>query len=169
MIVMKKIVVLIYCLCLFSLIGCSYPSYKTYYTDVNKYEEIWSLTGSLLEYDEEKSLFPEKIENLETEEFFCRYDEQIPLGEGIQILLKLNFSNSEKFEAEIERIKDRAFMCQEYFGDFDLIAYATKLNDDNCEYVLINTNNQTINYIYLQQVRREEIEINENLLPNNYE
>ena len=69
---------------LFLLTGCSYSAYIDYY-DIKDYNSIWELTGFRHGYDNTSLLFPENIDDLEVVDFFCRYDQQLPLGEGIQV------------------------------------------------------------------------------------
>ena len=99
----KKITAIILAaIIILSFSGCSYIAYKDYYIKED-YLNIWELEG--VRYDAEgiSPLFPESIENSDVQEFLCRHDQQLPLGEGIQILLKIRYDTdlllSEKKES----------------------------------------------------------------------
>lgn len=167
----KKIIVsitLIFCISiLFS--GCFYPAYKDYYSDINNYEEIWELSGLSREYKNSIKLFPKDINSLNVTDCFCRYDQQLPLGEAFQVLLEIKYDESNEFKSEMNRILSCAFNCDEYFEDNGLSAYATLMKAESYyEYVLVNEETQTIFYIYLQNLPKEQIEIKSDLLPTQY-
>lgn len=154
---------------LFAFTGCSYAANKDYYSDVDDYKEIWSLTGFNHGYDGVSLFFPESLENLDVKKFHCRYDEQLPLGEGVQILLEIQYSDEALFDAEIEKISSMATECKESFGQLELSAYATRLGADlSSEYALIDEEQQIIYYVYLQNVPKEEIEFDHELIPVGY-
>ncbi len=148
--------------------GCSYIAYKDYYTKED-YLNIWELEG--VRYDAEgiSPLFPESIEDLDVQEFFCKHDQQLPLGEGIQILLKIHY-DTDLFVSEKERISSITEECTDSFNNPDFTAYSTQIcNEGVSEYVLINNEAQTIYYIYLQDIPKKEIESDHKLLPEEYE
>lgn len=155
---------------LFSLTACSYVSYKDYYREKEDYLDIWSLAGFRHGYDGVSRLFPADIEELDVEDFFCRYDQQLPLGEGVQVFLEVKYSDAVELDAEIKRISSMAFGCNEFFESQNtLSAYSTRLGEEySSEYALIDKTNQKIYYIYLQAVPKEEIEIDNTFLPKNY-
>lgn len=153
---------------LLSFSGC-YPSYKTYYTNVSDYSEIFKLQGYILSCYEIKSIFPDSISGLDVKNFYCRYDEQLPLGEGFQVLLEIKYNDKDLFNEEINRISSIAFDCSENFKKCNFKAYATHLLKKGfSEYSLVDNNNHIIYYIYLQYLPEEEIEFDNNLLPENY-
>lgn len=158
-------------LCLLILIfcfsGCSYNAYKDYYY-IENYSELWDLEGLQLINGENQTLFPKETENLNIKNFYCRYDQQIPLGEGVQIFLEVCYNESD-FSIEKDRIISITKECDDYFINSNLNAYSLYLGEDNSsQYVLIDYNTNTIYYIHLQDLPKEEIEIDEKFLPDNY-
>lgn len=153
-----------------SLSGCSY---KTYF-DENNYSEVWECSGfnpRLYDLYETSSLFPESIDELNVEKFYARYDEQLPLGEGFQILLSVKYENKSEFNMETERIASVSTECSEQFEnlDFNFSAYGTILGwEDSMEYAVINKDDQVIHYVYVQCTEKQEIEFEHDLLPINY-
>ena len=165
---MKKGITLVAFLLVFLLSGCSYSSAKTYYRDVKNYDEIWELTGFDHGYDGKSPLFPDKITDLKVEDFYCRYDEQLPLGEGVQIFLKVIY-NEDTFLAEQERIANISTEDKENFTAVDFVAYDLKIGDQGCwEYALLDDSQKAVYYIFLYNLPKNEIEIDENLIPQNY-
>ncbi|MBE5921208.1 MAG: hypothetical protein E7269_00395 [Lachnospiraceae bacterium] len=150
--------------------GCSYVSYKEYYSATEQYSEIWKLAGFRYSTFEDGSFFfPKEIENLEVKDFYCRYDEQIPLGEGIQVFLGIQYTDEKIFNDELERILTVAFNCNEYFEKAGFSAYATRLGDDySYEYALLDKEQQVIYYIYLQSLPKDEVEFDHSFLPIGY-
>ena len=165
----KKITAIILAaIIILSFSGCSYIAYKNYYTKED-YLNIWELEG--VRYDAEgiSPLFPESIENSDVQEFLCRHDQQLPLGEGIQILLKIRY-DTDLLLSEKERISSMTEDCTDSFGNPDFMACSTQIcNEGVSEYVLINNEDQTIYYIYLQDIPKKEIEFDSELLPKEYE
>lgn len=105
---------------------------------------------------------------MEVEKFYCRYDEQLPLGEGIQILLEIVYDDL-SFKAELNRISEIALENKENFADSDLLAYYIQLGENGCwEYVLIDEEEQIVNYVFLYNLPEKEIEFEKTFLPNNY-
>ena len=95
--------------------------------------------------------------------------EQLPLGEGIQILLKIRY-DTDLLLSEKERISSMTEDCTDSFGNPDFMACSTQIcNEGVSEYVLINNEDQTIYYIYLQDIPKKEIEFDSELLPKEYE
>ena len=160
-------------LCLLILIfcfsGCSYIAYKDYYY-IENYSEIWDLEGFQLINEENQTLFPQETDNLNIKNFYCRHDEQLPLTIGVQIFLEVCYNESD-FSIEKDRILSITKECGDYFKNSDLNAYSLYLGDENSsqsQYVLIDENASTIYYIYLQDLPKDEIEIDEKFLPDNY-
>ena len=152
--------------------GCTYVAYKDYYTKVDDYEKIWSLTGFRHGYDGVSVFFPQSIEQLNVKTFFCRYDQQIPLGEGVQIILEIHYHNTSDFDIEVSRLASLGYECNNYFSETTYKAYATRIDGKpkgscySSEYALTDAENQLVYYIYLQDVPKNEIEIPIHLLPN---
>lgn len=154
---------------LFTFSSCSYLSYKNYYTDISDYSKIKDLTGLNNENCDTLSLFPNEIKNVEVKDFLCRYDEQLPLGEGFQILLQVQYSDSSLFDNELKRISSLAKKNDDYFSISKLTSYCKYIGENtSSEYALIDNNSQMIYYVYLQNVPKEEIEFDHKLLPDGY-
>jgi len=170
---MKRMVIrlTIFVICISVLFsGCSYVAYKDYYSNIDSYEKIWKLSGLSQKYKESIKLFPEDIDTLNVVDYYCRYDQQLPLGEAFQIFLKVNYDEKNLFNTEIDRITSLSFRCNEYFEVNDLSAYATLMEKDSYfEYVLVDEEQQTIYYIYLQNLPKEQIEFEYTFLPIQYE
>ena len=165
---MKKCVFSLLVIIICCLAGCGYSAYKKYYNETDDYNEIWNLTGFHHGYEDKSPLFPEKIDGLGVSEFHCRYDEQLPLGEGVQIFLKVNY-DSDSFETELKRISDVATENTTEFTNDEFSAYAVRLGDDGCyEYALTNKTEKTVCYIFIYGLPEKEIEIEKAFLPNNY-
>lgn len=167
----KKIIIFILLICLLLLSsGCRYSAYKSYYSDIEEYGEIWGLTGFRHGYEEGKYFFPSNLDNYNVIDFYCRYDEQMPLGEGIQVYLELQFPDDISVKTEIDRFTELAANCDSLFDESGLEAYATRLGDDIgiYEYALVDHHDNKIYFIYLQSLPKSEIEFSLTLLPNGY-
>lgn len=165
---MKKLLILalIFILCLFS--GCGYLANTQYFDNYNDYPNIWTLTGFRHGYEKKSPLFPNEITDLDVCEFFCRYDEQFPLGEGVQIYLEVTYVGKD-FDKEVKRISNISNKNIHNFKTTDIIAYDIKLGEDGCwEYALINPNLKKIYYIFIYNLPKSEIEFNHNFVPDNY-
>lgn len=163
------ILVLILAVFLFVLAGCSYIAYKDYYSDVDDYEKIWSLSGFCPGYEDVSPFFPESIDELDVKEFVCRYDQQLPLGEGVQLFLKIQYADKAMFDTELEKISAMSFDCSQCFEESALSAYATRLGEHFAsEYALIDEKQQVIYYIYIQNLPKTEIEFDHRFLPKGY-
>lgn len=148
--------------------GC-YPAYKSYFTDTSKYGDIWKLAGFQTNAVSGESIFPRDISGLDVEEFFCRYDEQLPLGEGIQILLKVRFDSETDFLAEADRVQAMSKDCGGYFRNKEYSFYATHFAESGFfEYAAIPPEDRSISYIYIQYLPRGELEIEDAFIPAGY-
>ncbi|MBQ6831654.1 MAG: hypothetical protein IJO28_03360 [Oscillospiraceae bacterium] len=153
--------------------GCDYIAYKNYYT-IDDYTEIWDLTGFDYKYIDLDFIFPAEIENYEVTDFFCRHDEQLPLIEGHQILLEVQFPDEEALAGELERIIPMTTQCSEHFKNSSLDAYAVSLGEviedgwSFFEYALVDKNNYKVYFVYLQDLPKKEIEFSHTLLPDDY-
>lgn len=167
-VIMKKGIILVVFLLVILLSGCSYFTAKTYYREVNNYDEIWELTGFHHGYDSKSPLFPDEITNLNVEDFYCRYDERLPLGEGVQIFLKVVY-NEDAFLAEQERIAGISTEDKKNFSAVNFMAYDLKMGDQGCwEYALLDNNQKAVYYIFLYNLAKNEIEFDKSLIPQNY-
>lgn len=151
------------------LFGCTYVAYQDEFTQLVDYPNIWELSGFHHGYTEDTMFFPKEITYLEVEDFYCRYDQQLPLGEGIQVFLRVAYETEDTFEAEMERLSSMAFACDEYFKETGFAAYATRLGTEGVsEYVLVDAENRVLCYIYLQSLPKSEVMFDQSLLPEGY-
>ncbi len=165
---MRKNIAAIAILLIFCLAGCSYSAEKTYYKDTADYDKIWSLTGFNHGYEDKSPLFPDTLTGYNVEDFYCRYDEQLPLGEGVQIFLEIRYDEND-FPAQQERISKMATEDAENFTESGFSAYVLQSGDNGrYEYALIDDGEKTVYYIFLYNLPKKEIEITKNLLPKNY-
>ena len=143
-------------------------AFKEYYSE-EEYREIWDLTGFWHGYDGISPFFPERIDNLEVNNFLCRYDQRLPVGEGVQLFMEIQYTDKKMFDKEYEKIKSMAFECNEFFDEMDFSAYAVRLiKDDSTEYALIDEKQQIIYYIFLHCLPKEEIEFEDKFVPSCY-
>ena len=166
---MKRIIIFLLAVFIsLSFSGCSYASYKDYYTNPNDYKQIWTLTGFSYGFDGVSKIFPDTIEGLNVETFFCRYDQQLPLGEGVQFVLQIKY-NDDSYEREVDRIERLSYECDKFFSETDLSFSAKCLCENGVsEYVAFDDKNLSIYYIYLQCIPKDEIEFDKRLLPDDY-
>lgn len=170
-VIIKKVLFFLLSLCtVLYCSGCSsYTAYKDYYNDICSYEEIWDLSGFRHGYDGPSPLFPSDVEKLDVVDFFCRYDQQLPLGEGIQVYLHIHYEDNEVFQDEVKRISALAFDSTDAFNKTEFSAYSLRLGTDlSSEYAMVDGSNQNIYYIYLQNLPQNEIEFDGSLIPNGY-
>ena len=167
---MKKwLLLIIIALVLFSICSCSDVYAETYISDVSAYDTIWDLPESRA--FEKSELFPMSISELQVIHFSCYHQTYQLVGTGWQVELIIKY-DSDSFSAEHERLKN---LCEESVvcGDneyFDYPAYATVWNWTQCfEYAVVNEQNSTISYIYLQLINKEDIAITSDNIPRNYE
>lgn len=165
---MKKCAIILVVLVLFCASGCKYSAYKEYFNEVNDYQDIWELTGFRHGYDDKSPLFPKSIDSLNVASFSCRYDEQLPLGEGIQIFLEIVYDDV-SFIEETDRIAKNTSENIENFEQCGLSARYIRLGQDGCwEYALIDDANKKVYYIFVYNLPREAIEFEDKFLPDNY-
>ena len=131
--------------------GCQYSAYKSDYSNIEDYEEIWELSGFRHGYDNEM-FFPANLDNYDIINYYCRYDQQLPLGEGIQVYLEIQFQDGASIKTEIERFSEFATKCDDLFEESGFEAYVTRLGEDIgiCEYALVDYQSNKIYFVYLQ-------------------
>ena len=151
------------------LCSCSQVYDEKVITDKNEYSFIWELPERRA--DERSELFPESIEDKDVVDFSCRHSTYFPLGTGWQVELCVRYDR-ETFSAEVERIRNKCVdstVCGES-GFFDAPAYATVWNDKCCyEYALTDEEENTVWYVYLQLIDKDDLKINDSLIPDGYE
>lgn len=149
--------------------GCSYEAYKEYFTEVTSYSEIWELPGMRGGVENGDSIFPRDISGLNVEMFFCRYDEQLPIGEGIQIFVQVRYDDIEGFRNEKQRLQTKYNNCDAYFNVEGYSFKSSNLSESGfLEYAAIYEKEQTVIYVYLQDLPYEEIEFDEKFIPSGY-
>ena len=154
-----------------SLVSCGYAVADTDYYTEKDYDRIWELPGVSVSVDGGKSVFPESIDNLEIKDFFCRYDQQLPLGEGVQVFLRIK-CDDELFESEIQRLQDLGQTdFDDLFEESGCTAFVNSLGEEYSyyEYALIDETEREIIYVYLESLPKDEIEMNFKYLPSNYQ
>ena len=149
--------------------GClSYPADKEYYNELSDYPNIWELAGFYLGSDEQSPLFPEDISALDVADYFCRYDQLLPLGEGVQLLLHIRYDEI-AFSAETQRIEALTTDRTDAFHCTKLRAQVLYLGTDYMsEYALIDDEDHSIYYIYLSSIPKNQLEIDLDLIPTGY-
>ena len=164
----RRSICVIIMICLL-LSGCSsYCAYKTYYDSPSDYPAVWELAGLYPGESDRSPLFPEDIRALEVESFFCRYDEQLPLGEGVQMLLHIRYDETD-FVKEVQRIEAQATDRTDAFDCAPFQALALCLGtEDRSEYALIDTRGRSIYYVYLYNLPKDQLEIDPRFLPIGY-
>lgn len=151
-------------------VGCSaYPAYKNYYSNASDYHRIWKLEGFYRGPGEQSALFPQDLHELDITDYFCRYDQQLPLGEGVQLLLEVQYSDPIAFADEVNRIASITSNRSDAFSQNDYDAYALRICEElACEYAFADEDSQLICYIYLRNIPKKQIEIDHKLLPTGY-
>lgn len=155
-----------------SLAGC-YAAFKKYYRDIEDYEVIWELPGQLYGRngrEKQTYLFPESIDNLEVLDFYCRYDELIPITEATQVFLEVQYS-SEAFLVEVDRILAMSTDVTEHFELKDVSIYATvfKTETTSYEYAIVDSTNYKVIYAYVDGIiPAEQIRFDKKYLPTKY-
>ncbi len=137
--------------------GCQYTAYIDYYSDIDKYEEIWDLSGFRHGYDDEM-FFPANLDNYDIIDYYCRYDQQFPLGEGIQVYLEIQYPDENSIKSEIDRFSVFATKCDDFFEESGFEAYATRLGEDDLntyEYALVDYQNMRIYFIFFTKLTKE--------------
>lgn len=166
---MKKKIPVIIVLILLITFTALYCSTHEYHTDVERYGK-WS------EQDRQGklSVFPDTVENMQVEEYLYQFSTGL-LDSNYQIFLKSKLSKAE-YQKEVKRLENISDSLdgktQKIHLDntsFCLPAYVTICNFDfTYEYALVDEENTTIYYVYLQFIDKENIKFDKELLPENY-
>lgn len=140
-----------------------------YCTDVEKYGK-WS------EQDRQGklSVFPDTVEKMQVEEYLYQFSTGL-LDSNYQIFLKSKLSKAE-YQKEVKRLENISDSLdgktQKIYLDnksFCFPAYVTICNFNfTYEYALVDEENTTIYYVYLQFIDKEDIKFDKKLLPGNY-
>lgn len=154
------------CIVLFS--SCKYSAITKYYNDPQQYVDVWELSGVRDSQEEKNTIFPKNLNDLNTVTFFCRYDQQYPLGEGVQILLEIKYFSDELFQKEFDKLSQQCFCVEDYFIDADKVFAVRFGEDDAIEYAMINEAEQLIAYVYIQSLPKDQIELDSKFIPTGY-
>jgi len=151
------------------LVACADDSFgHETYTKTKDYHKIFDLTE--IRYNESAfELFPQKVDGLQVDDFYCEWELGIVGSAKVEILLSVNYQQVD-FDNEISRIKALGNGSINYDdANFIFPAYVSVLGYMNTNYyALIDEANTTIHYVLLQLINDEDIDINKNFLPNNY-
>ena len=158
----KKLLILILIIFLIAnaLVGCTYKAYKTYYSK-DDYSKIWNLSGIHHDYNDVVTVFPQSIQNLNVVDFFCRYDEQLPLGEGMQVLLGVKYEDSASYNMEIDKLMSITSDSSNFFKETEFICYPINIGSDSYseyEYALADNEQKMIYYVFLKNIPQDEVE-----------
>lgn len=168
---MKKIFsLLLSILIVLSFSGCADDSFghKTY-TKIEDYNKIFDLTE--IRFDENAfELFPEKVDDLEVSDFYCEWELGFIGSAKVEILLSVNYEQVD-FDNEILRLKSLGNGKINYDKvNFKYPAYVSVLGYLNTNYyAIIDEANCSVNYVMLQLINAEDININKDFLPNGYD
>ena len=165
---MKKILISIFVVLLVLMsCSCSDVYEQTVIDDVESYNSIWNLPERRA--SEVSVLFPQTITKESCISFRCEHTTYQLVGTGWQVELVLQYDD-ESFNKEIKRLNaicDGKIVSgtSQYFNDN---AFASVWNWNSCfEYAVVGNN--TVSYVYLQLINKDELTINEKLVPHSYE
>lgn len=161
----SAIVLLLLILC-----SCSHIFSEKTITDVSMYGEVWQAFSR--SYGDYSELFPKTFENLDIQTYQNRLIQYQIVGDGWQVELKVKYDKA-AFDAEVERISKLTEGSpihgkSEYFS---LPTYASVWNGErrsSFEYAVVREEENTISYIYLQQLYESDFSISSDCIPRNY-
>lgn len=164
-----KMTILLFLVLALEVVSFSSCSYKTTYTDIKDYSEVWKLSGHNLIrsecYSTISPLFVSNIDKRDIKEFYCGYEETLPVGESFQIYLSVAFEDNE-FAEEIGRLSDEFETLDD---EFEIKTYVSVFGWNDCyEYAAVDEQKKEITYIYLQYIDYENIRFDKSLLPKDY-
>ncbi len=146
--------------------GCSGLFGYEKYTDTNDYSKIFEL--SEIRYTEALELFPDDIETLNVQDFYFEWKLGIVGSADVQFLLSVMYDDLQ-LQQEILRIQSLADGKVVYDTEsFEHKAYVLLLGYDNTSYYALIDGN-TIHYVLLQLMDKENIDIDTDFLPLGYE
>ncbi len=151
------------------LVACADDSFgHEIYTKTRDYDKIFDLTE--IRYNASAfELFPQNVDGLQVADFYCEWELGFIGSAKVEILLSVNYQQVD-FDNEISRIKALGNGRINYDDrNFKFPAYVSVLGYMNTNYyALIDENNTMIHYVLLQLINDEDIDINQDFLPNNY-
>lgn len=149
--------------------SCSNVYDETIISDIKLYDTIWTLPERRV--SETSSLFPSIIEEETVINFRCKHTTYKWVGTGWQVELTVKYSD-DLFYAEVKRLNElccNSIICGES-KYFDMPAYASVWNHISCfEYAVVNEDDKTIGYLYLQLIDKDDLEISSHYIPQPYE
>lgn len=145
--------------------------YKSFsYHDHRILKTVMQSDGTETVLIEPTDLVPRNFEETDIVNYYNRYEELLPLGESVQTLLSVRYSK-ETFDQElglISQVQDADSVVYDT-DSFAYPAYVSVLGWEDCsEYVLVDEENLTLHYVYLQSVTEGELRIDAQYLPKGY-
>ena len=168
---MKKLIslaLIVFVLC-GALCSCNDVQDEKIITDIKAYESIWDLSERRI--GDYSDLFPKKVENKQVIKFNCIHSTYSFIGTGWQVELEIKYDDN-SFSTEENRLKN---VCKDSVicgnsNYFDCPNFASVWNWNSCyEYAVVNETDNTIGYIYLQLIDKEDLKISKKYVPNQYE
>ena len=151
------------------LVACADDSFgHETYTKTKDYDKIFDLTE--IRYDESAfELFPQNVDDLQVADFYCEWELGVVGSAKVEMILSIHYQQMD-FDNEISRIKALGNGSIKYDDtNFKFPAYVSVLGYMNTNYyALVDETNTTIHYVLLQLINDEDIDINQDFLPNNY-
>lgn len=167
---MRKQAVIVFVLVLVMLLSsCSDVYEETVISDIALYDTIWSLSEKRI--TESSVLFPTVVNDEQVIKFNCKHTTYQLLGTGWQVELVIQY-DATTFSIEHKRLSEsckNSIVCgrTKYF---DNLTYATVWNWNSCfEYAVVNEDDSTIGYIYLQLIDKNDLAIDNYYIPKQYE
>ena len=165
----KHIAVIAVCILVLMVSACSDVYRETVISDIRDYKAIWTLPERRA--SEVSVLFPSAVEAEQVTAFYCKHSTYKWLGTGWQVVLSVGYDEA-AFSAEQARLRQ---ICDDsvLYGlsaYFDHPAYATVWNWNACfEYAIVNEDDRTVSYVYLQLIQKDDLILDETLIPKQYE
>lgn len=154
-----------------NLCACTYE-YQSF-DKKSEYHEIWTINFTEAQncgcYGDEtvSLLFPAEIEDLDVEKYYGEY-RQAAFDDEYQIFLTVHYDSEVEFSEELSRIEELTEMKETKY--FDLPAAVTIFGWNHCyEYALIDTEKQTVHYVYLEYMNSEDIAFKSKYLPEGFD
>lgn len=149
--------------------SCSNVYKEITISNIEQYEDLWTLPERRV--DETSLLFPKEIAEEQCVTFHGKHDTYRLLGTGWQVILEMQYDDS-AFIAKTERLKklcENSPVCG-ISEHFDKPTYASAWNWNSCfEYAVVDEQEKTVCYLYLQLIEPDDLIIDKNYLPKDYE
>ena len=154
--------------------SCGNYIFPKVYNDTEDYLEAWELTERNVYYNGKNTgvlaVFPKEIADLDVIDFYCFHFEIIVGQPDYQIHLAVKY-NDEEYKKEIQRLKSIKVLNNVRYDSENLSspAYVAVWNWWDCyEYAICHDEDNTIDYVYLQEVYPPDTKLDDSLLPNNF-